>query len=141
MSTEVTDHWRLPDEWRRAVAAEFEDLARQLRFWAQARDVPRSPHDQSLAQSAAARAIGAQEALLWLLGRHEQRPGNAVRVAFRLARLAAPDPMCVCDHPLSSHELRGGVMACRAEGCACGPGCIHDGFVDKDAPQGGPRGA
>ncbi len=27
---------------------------------------------------------------------------------------------------------RGGVLACIVSGCACGPGCIHEGFVCDD---------
>ena len=41
--------------------------------------------------------------------------------------------MCVCDHPQAQHTLQGGVLACTVDGCACGPGCIHDGFVGKDS--------
>lgn len=37
------------------------------------------------------------------------------------------DPPCVCRHRLSSHNDKG---KCTAPLCACGPGCIHEGFVD-----------
>jgi hypothetical protein len=48
--------------------------------------------------------------------------------------------MCVCGHPKSAHrpvrsEALGEVLECRVEVtpnrlCPCGPGCIHEGFVD-----------
>ncbi len=48
------------------------------------------------------------------------------------------DPMCVCDHPLSQHEDSGvtftngdRVFKCTVESCACGPGCIREGFIGK----------
>jgi hypothetical protein len=39
---------------------------------------------------------------------------------------------CVCGHIKADHVDRAGVLACTAPGCACGPGCIHDGFVAAD---------
>jgi hypothetical protein len=43
---------------------------------------------------------------------------------------------CVCEHPKSQHAISGGVLACTVKGCACGPGCIHEGFVDRDSGTG-----
>lgn len=50
-------------------------------------------------------------------------------------------PVCVCGHSLSDHSYRsagpetggavGMVLGCDAPGCACGPGCIHEGFVAR----------
>lgn len=40
--------------------------------------------------------------------------------------------MCVCLHSKGEHERRQGVLACTVSGCACGPGCIHNGFVCDD---------
>lgn len=36
--------------------------------------------------------------------------------------------MCVCNHPRSAHDG----SKCMIALCACGPGCIHDGFVAAD---------
>jgi len=42
---------------------------------------------------------------------------------------------CVCGHILSAHRempstnLPPTVLGCTIPGCACGPGCIHEGFV------------
>lgn len=50
---------------------------------------------------------------------------------------AVLDPLCVCLHPKSEHipkhsEAMGrAVLACTEPTCACGPGCIHEGFVDR----------
>lgn len=41
------------------------------------------------------------------------------------------DPRCVCTHQLSFHAKKDGVLACTVDDCACGPGCIHEGFVDS----------
>jgi hypothetical protein len=45
---------------------------------------------------------------------------------------AGSEPRCVCQHLKSQHELIGDdeVLACMVKDCACGPGCIHEGFVD-----------
>lgn len=50
---------------------------------------------------------------------------------------------CVCGHPKAAHtpraasapehETQGVVLACTVAGCACGPGCIHDGFVAAES--------
>lgn len=48
----------------------------------------------------------------------------------RVSEHAGPAP-----HRLSEHEMKGGVLACTRPGCACGPGCIHEGFVSRDAPE------
>lgn len=40
--------------------------------------------------------------------------------------------MCVCLHPKVAHSRKLGVLGCNAPGCACGRGCIHDGFVCSD---------
>jgi hypothetical protein len=37
--------------------------------------------------------------------------------------------LCVCGHARSSHDNMG---KCASPDCACGPGCIHDGFVRAD---------
>ena len=65
------------------------------------------------------------------------------RVSFRLVE--TPMPTCVCGHSLARHQPMPSVhappyglhnprlvMGCTEEGCACGPGCIHEGFVDRD---------
>jgi hypothetical protein len=40
------------------------------------------------------------------------------------------DPMCVCGHLRSQHDMSLAPYGkCTMEGCACGPGCIHDGFA------------
>jgi hypothetical protein len=36
---------------------------------------------------------------------------------------------CVCGHNKIQHDLQGN---CKMPGCACGQGCIHDGFVDAN---------
>ena len=68
---------------------------------------------------------------------HPDEVARAEKYAEKLARREA-DPMCVCKHPLSQHEdslarFPNGdlVLNCTAEFCACGPGCIHEGFVSK----------
>lgn len=43
------------------------------------------------------------------------------------------EPRCVCGHTKSQHEPMGGVLGCSVVGCACGTGCIHEGFVDADS--------
>lgn len=56
--------------------------------------------------------------------------------------IEAPSPVCVCGHPLSQHSYRsagmegdgrihGMILGCDVTGCACGPGCIHEGFVPR----------
>lgn len=49
--------------------------------------------------------------------------------------------ICVCSGAIShyrfEHEMRGGVLACTIPGCACGPGCIHEGFVDRASGKDG----
>jgi hypothetical protein len=42
------------------------------------------------------------------------------------------DRMCVCTHPKARHHKVNGVLKCAVDGCACGPGCIHEGFVSDD---------
>ena len=49
-----------------------------------------------------------------------------------MSELPAEDAVCVCDHTASEHSHRQGVLACDVAGCACGPGCIHTGFVDRE---------
>lgn len=44
----------------------------------------------------------------------------------------SPYDRCVCGHIRVSHEKKGGILACTVEACACGPGCIHEGFVRAD---------
>lgn len=39
---------------------------------------------------------------------------------------------CVCGHAKSMHIRISGVLGCTIAGCACGPGCIHEGFVCAD---------
>lgn len=66
----------------------------------------------------------------------ERAEVSARRLARKHAkRTAEKDPQCVCLHQLSLHEERDGVLACTVDDCACGPGCIHEGFVDA---AGGP---
>jgi hypothetical protein len=36
------------------------------------------------------------------------------------------------DHELQASEELGQVLGCRHADCACGPGCIHEGFVDAE---------
>jgi hypothetical protein len=58
-----------------------------------------------------------------------------------LAAIRAPrpaEPVCVCLHLKSKHAMKGGVLACMVKDCACGPGCIHEGFVDRDSGEGAP---
>lgn len=50
----------------------------------------------------------------------------------------SPDKLCVCGHPRSKHSPRDGVLACTIEYCACGPGCIHDGYVPADGSDPNP---
>ncbi len=57
-----------------------------------------------------------------------------------IEQLKKHDTMCVCDHPRSQHEhmtsAHGApVLGCTVPDCACGPGCIHGGFVDKMNPH------
>jgi hypothetical protein len=41
--------------------------------------------------------------------------------------------VCVCGHTRGEHAYQDrGAIKCRAAGCACGPGCIHEGFVNAD---------
>lgn len=40
--------------------------------------------------------------------------------------------VCVCGHPRAAHAPFKGVLTCIIPNCACGPGCIHEGFVDRD---------
>lgn len=47
--------------------------------------------------------------------------------------IVGSDPECVCGdvarpHLKSEHDATG---RCTISSCACGPGCIHDGFVDR----------
>lgn len=49
--------------------------------------------------------------------------------------MTAPSPeqgRCVCGHEKSEHRY---VLGCTVLDCACGPGCIHAGFVDAAAPE------
>lgn len=46
--------------------------------------------------------------------------------AVAAAKTVDKEPRCVCRHLLSQHHG----TKCMVENCACGPGCIHDGFVD-----------
>lgn len=73
-------------------------------------------------------------------------PPEVVRIAVERRAAAAArgeawatrpeDTMCVCGHPRSRHASKPSgalpptVLACTVPGCACGPGCIHEGFVD-----------
>ena len=59
---------------------------------------------------------------------------------------AHPDPgeaeaKCVCGHPKSAHDMTVKPYGkCTVPDCACGPGCIHDGFVDASEPTAETRG-
>jgi hypothetical protein len=44
-----------------------------------------------------------------------------------------PADRCVCQHLRAEHAMRDGVLACTVKDCACGPGCIHEGFVDWES--------
>ena len=46
-----------------------------------------------------------------------------------------PTDRCVCGHVYSAHGMRGDVLACSVASCACGPGCIHEGWVAWDSGQ------
>ena len=59
---------------------------------------------------------------------------SAIKAIDKALSLPAPteDRGCVCGHWRSVHKRVDGVLKCTASGCACGPGCIHDGFVAAD---------
>jgi hypothetical protein len=40
--------------------------------------------------------------------------------------------VCVCGHARSKHKRVTGRLKCVIDGCACGPGCIHEGLVAAD---------
>lgn len=66
------------------------------------------------------------------------RDGKSLTDFWEAGPSASPEArralaMCVCNHRRGQHALRAGVLACTVDGCACGPGCIHQGFVDKDS--------
>jgi hypothetical protein len=64
----------------------------------------------------------------------EERQAKALeRIAAALDAMRAEQrAYCVCGHSKSQHD---GPKCC-VPTCACGPGCIHDGFVDADGPEG-----
>lgn len=72
---------------------------------------------------------------LAMYAQHFTMNGPAKVVTSKLAtwtcKLTGEVP-CVCDHGLSSHEPPADHGKCFVAGCACGPGCIHEGFVSKD---------
>jgi hypothetical protein len=54
---------------------------------------------------------------------------NLMRKLVRVPAAAQkPTDMCVCGHPRSAHFAN----KCTVPLCACGPGCIHEGFVRAD---------
>lgn len=64
--------------------------------------------------------------------RDEARIIAAVIIAAPPSPDASQRLACVCGHAKSDHARRDGVLACTVAGCACGPGCIHEGFVSAD---------
>lgn len=48
----------------------------------------------------------------------------------------ANEQRCVCGHLRDDHEPKADMGRCLIAGCACGPGCIHDGYVNEITKEG-----
>jgi hypothetical protein len=99
-------------------------LAVEVRVEAEDGDAARPVADAAMAALEARR--------LWQGVTRRVLPVAAVTSPTIKELLAEVDPLCVCGHPKSMHQPfgEGAMLACVAVGCACRPGCIHDGFVD-----------
>lgn len=72
---------------------------------------------------------------LVLYARHFTENEHAVRTSVELllwCQKLTRVVTCVCGHSLRDHEPVDEHGKCLMDGCACGPGCIHEGFVDND---------